>query len=189
MTVDDGPPLLQERLSVNVVGNHVVSVRTTPGEEPVSEEFPLPDTALLQAYTLAVAETARAGSWSNGRSSGDQADRVRALSVELSRAVPLAARDRLAGAAGLAAIELIIAADLLEAYPWELLGGPGALGAGVGDVAVWRKVMSEPFRVAPRQRGGILLTGSEAMRTGSTYVHPELSMIASALASSTVTVH
>ena len=60
----------------------------------------------------------------------------------------------------------------------------------MGDVVVWRKVMSQPFREVQSRRGGILLTGSEAMRTGSTYVYSELAMIASALADgSTVTVH
>ena len=90
--MDHGPPLLQERLSLNVVGNRVVSVRTTPREESVREDFSPPDPKLLLAHRLAVAEAAQVGSGSTGGYSRDPSGEGRALCVELGKAVPFLAR-------------------------------------------------------------------------------------------------
>lgn len=188
--MDSGQLLVQERLSIDVTGDdHAVSVRMTPGETSVREEFPLPDLALRRSYDLAMRDALRLATKAPNDAGQQAADPVRLLAVALARAVPKLVRQRIATAGNLAAIELTMVADSLEEYPWELIGSPGLLGAAV-DTTVWRTVVSPP-PLTPKQWGnGVLLTGSEAMRTGLTYVPHELSMIASALAGkNTVTVH
>ena len=81
--------------------------------------------------------------------------------------MPSPVRQRIAAAAGrLVAIEVTVASQSLEHYPWELIGDPGLLDADAANVTVWRTVTSPPLETPKRWGGSVLLAGSEAMLTG-----------------------
>jgi hypothetical protein len=177
--VDSGQ-LLQERLTIDIVGDQLLSVRETPDETSAPATFQAPDQAMLKSYEMAIWDAQALLPTAARGAAQHLVGQVRPLAEALAAAVPLPVRDRIASAAGrLAAVELTLTQQSLEKYPWELIGTPGLLSPG--DVTVWRTVMTEPPKPKPWGHT-VLLTGSEAMLTGATYVHQELDMITSALA-------
>jgi hypothetical protein len=180
--VDPGRPgqsPVVEQLTISAAGDGgLVALRTTPDQDPVSHPFPLPGPGLMACYRVAVAEASRLSPNRSSRSEG----KTQELSAALAEAVHPEVRQRIEGASSLVVVELTVD-GALEEYPWELIAGPGALG-GMGDVTVCRRVEAPPPLTPKDWSDTVLLAGSEAMRTGATYVHPELDMIADELESS-----
>lgn len=185
-----GQPPVLERLTVSADADGLASVRMTECQHPSSRAFRPPAQALLSSYQLVMQEAGKLPPSASKEDSYRLAGRVQPLAEALAKAVPAEARQRVECASGLAVIELTVANESLEKYPWELITGPGGVGSA-GNVVVYRRASSPSPPPKPKQwTGSVLLVGSEAMRSGSAYAREELDLITEALEDiSAVTVH
>ena len=173
------PPLIEERLDLEIVDDGIQSLRKTPGQPRAIARLAFPSDEDLEGYHIALAKTAaltdRPNDYETIRRMRELVDPLRET---LLRAVPEEVRQRMiAEGAGpvrkLVTIELRLKDSRLEAYPWELIAEPAALCNETTSVSVWRSVPSSPG-VPERWTDNVLLTGMTVMGWVGAFAHDEL---------------
>ena len=175
-----GPPLLEERLDLNLTEAGIHSLRKTPGGPSEIVELAVPPEKAMDDYLLALSKTARLRDPPDDATARRIHELVVPMQQALLAAVPQAARDRIATEGSgqtrkLVAIELSLLSPQLEKYPWELLSEPAALWGDATSVIVWRRV--QPRRDAPKRErwsSNLLLAGTATMLRATPYVRDEL---------------
>lgn len=179
-----GLPPVVERLTLSTDSDGLASVRMTEGPRSSRTSFHLPDQNMLDSYEDAIWDTGNLPQ--SSEAAEHHSEKLRVLSEALAMVVPTETRKRVENANGLAVIEVTVD-TALEKYPWELIAGPGGLGYA-GDVVVYRRARAS-FK-PKRWSSAVLLTGSEAMTSGSAYARDELVLITESLKEiSAVAVH
>jgi hypothetical protein len=182
LVMGTGPPLIEERLDLEIVDGGIQSIRETPGQPRAIARLAFPSDKDLEDYRIALAKTAALTDLPNDYETiGPMRKLVHPLRETLLQAVPEEVRQRMiAEGAGpvrkLVTIELRLKDSRLEAYPWELIAEPAALCKETTSVSVWRSVPSSPG-VPERWTGNVLLTGMSVMGWVGAFAHDELAWI------------